>query len=178
MIEKADSALREYTHKAYSLYYYFLDAFEFINQWAIIKEEEDGEIYDKYDEILATTSEEYLQEKTNEISSVIDLIIQDLNGHTREELIKIQTYYAEQGILHILLKLAELNFYKCTKLKQRADDLLGKAQFRLQAIHSMAGENQDDEEISAEKIAEEYLVDLNEKILRAIYLLIKYNPQN
>ena len=144
--------------------------------WAILQEYDEGE-YDKYDAVLANTSEEHLKEKTNDISDVLDILMQDLSTTNKEELIRVQTYFAEQGILHMLLKLAELNYYKCTVLKDRAKELLGSAEFRLQAVQSIIRDEPTNEN-SAEKIAEEYLVDLNQKILRVVFLMIRYNSEN
>ena len=62
-----------------------------MNQWAIIKEQEEGEEYDKYYEILATTSEEHLQEKVNELKVVLNHLLQDLNEKNNEELFRIQS---------------------------------------------------------------------------------------
>ena len=45
--------------------------------WAILKEDDEEE-YDKYDEVLANTSEEDLNDKTDDISHVLDILIQDL----------------------------------------------------------------------------------------------------
>ena len=67
IIFKVEKELYHYSQRAYSIYFYLLDCFSFINQWAIIREQEEGEEFDKYDEILATTSEEHLQEKVNEL---------------------------------------------------------------------------------------------------------------
>ena len=46
--------------------------------WAILQEYDEGE-YDKYDAVLANTSEEHLKEKTNDISDVLDILILDLS---------------------------------------------------------------------------------------------------
>ena len=55
--------------------------------------------------------------------------------------------------------------------------MLGRAQFRLQAIEGLIRDEVNDEN-SAENIAEEYLVDLNQKILRVVFLMIRYNSEN
>ena len=178
IFEKANDELKTYTQKSFSIYFYLLDSYRFINQWAVIREEEDGEEYDKYDEIMATTSEEHLQERANEVSSVLDLLIQDLNDKEHEELNRIQTYYAEQGIVEMLVKLGELNFYKSTRVEERVEDLVGKSQFRRQAVRNLINDNIGEDEIRPEHIADEYLTELNDKILRVIYLLIRYNTEN
>ena len=55
--------------------------------------------------------------------------------------------------------------------------MLGRAQFRLQAIEGLIRDEVNDEN-SAENIAEEYLVGLNQKILRVVFLMIRYNSEN
>ena len=131
-----------------------------------------------YDEILATTSEEHLQEKVNELKVVLNLLLQDLNEKDNEELFWIQSYYSEQEVLETLIKLAELNFYKSTRVEERAVDLLGKSNFRMQTLRSNINDNSPNDEIGPEMIAGEYLTDLNIIILKVIFLLIKNNWDN
>ena len=78
----------------------------------------------------------------------------------------------------MLIKLAELNFYKTTRVEERIRDLLGKSEFRVQAVRNLINENPGEDEIKAESIADEHLSDLNDKILRVLYLLIRFNPEN
>ena len=178
VIERADKDLIKFTHKGFSIYKYLLKCYEFINDWAVVEDEEGGETYKKYDEIEAVASEEKLERKSIEISENLDMLIYDLNNKSRDELYKIQTNYAEQGIIEILVKLAELNYYKSTRIEERVEDLVGKSDFRIQAVRNLIQENLGEDEIRAEIIAYEYLTDLNDKILNIIYLLIRFNPEN
>ena len=178
IIEKSNKYLKTIAHKAHSIYFYLLDSYRYINQWAVIREDEEGEEYDKYDEVLATTSEEHLQDKVNDISIVLDILVQDLNNKDRDEMIRAQTYYAEQGIIEMLIKLAELNYYKSTRVEERIQDLLGSAQQRIQAVQNMVNEKLEEDEVRPELIADDYLTELNDKILRVIYLLIRFNTEN
>ena len=91
---------------------------------------------------------------------------------------RIQRYYSEQGILQILIKLAELNFYKSTRVEERAVDLLGKSSFRMQALRAIMNDRPVEDEIRPEMIADEYLTDLNTTILKIIFLLIKNNSDS
>jgi hypothetical protein len=144
----------------------------------VIREEEEGEEYDKYDEVLASATEDHLQEKTESISLVLDILIRDLNNKDIDELIRIQGYYAEQGIIEMLVKLAELNYYKSTRVEERLEGLLGEKQFRAQAVRSLINDDIGEDEIRPEIIADEYLTELNDKILRVIYMMVRFNVEN
>jgi hypothetical protein len=178
IIEKADYELKNYSYKAFSIYFFLLESYKFINQWGVIREEEEGEEYDKYDEVLASATEDHLQEKTESISLVLDILIRDLNNKDIDELIRIQGYYAEQGIIEMLVKLAELNYYKSTRVEERLEGLLGEKQFRAQAVRSLINDDIGEDEIRPEIIADEYLTELNDKILRVIYMMVRFNVEN
>jgi hypothetical protein len=76
-----------------------------LNQWAVISSEDaDGDEYQRYDELMATTSEEHLQEKVNKVMQVLDFLIIEF-GKGQQEIID---FYTQQGILEMLLKTAEL----------------------------------------------------------------------
>ena len=109
---------------------------------------------------------------------MLNLLLQDLNEKDNEELFWIQSYYSEQGILEILIKLAELNFNKSTRVEERAVDLLGKSNFRMQTLRAIINDHTPNDEIRPEMIADEYLTDLNIIILKVIYFLIKNNWDN
>lgn len=101
-----------------------------------------------------------------------------MSNKQKDELNRIQIYYGEQGIIEILIKLVELNFYKSTRVEERIEDLVGKSDLRIQAVRNFINEDLGEDEIRAELIADEHLTELNKKILNIIYLLIKFNPQN
>ena len=92
---------------------------------------------------------------------MLNLLLQDLNEKDNEELFWIQSYYSEQEVLETLIKLAELNFYKSIWVEERAEDLLGKSNFRMQALRSNINDNSPNDEIKPEMIAGEYLTYLN-----------------
>ena len=89
---------------------------------------------------------------------MLNLLLQDLNEKDHEELFRIQSYYSEQGILEILIKLAELNFYKSTRVEERVVDLLGKSNFRMQALRAIINDHPPDDEIRPEMIADKYYI--------------------
>eukprot|EP00347_Sterkiella_histriomuscorum_P002968 403366109 len=128
-----------------------------------------------YNRKEAEKKEEELSQKCEEIISALNnlyVILAKAKEKSSDSYNLTQNYLADQGVLHILIKLIELIYYKTVSPIQR------EKPFDKKKTQPIIDDKSKNKEESVYEIANEHLHSVQELQLRIIYQLIKSNVNN
>ncbi|CDW75428.1 cation channel family protein [Stylonychia lemnae] len=177
MIEKVSDKDASITYEGQSYCQTFLEFHDFILLWAV------NELVKTkmYNQTEAIETEEVLSDKSEEFMQVLTRLYETLykaKNNSRDQFIKYQNHLAEQGVLHMLIKLLELIYYKTVPKNERYNDNKKQRDKSILSDLEIAGQNMFGSRSIPETIASDHLDQVSNQLLRVINVMIKNNPKN